>query len=77
MVNRYTFYQLFGYNQQTGYLYPLFNTWINGAYYERYLNIPRGLSFGGLDLYALIGHDIAATWNSPATPNAVTIAGFY
>ena len=75
MPTRYGFYTVFGYNQQTTFLYPLFNTWINRAYFPAGMNIPRGLSFGGLDLYTLIGKDVAATWDDHN--RTLTIYGFY
>lgn len=75
MVNRYTFSSVFGYNQQTGFLFPLFNTWINGAYFIQYSNIPKGASFGGIDLYGLVGKDVAGTWNTQT--RTLTIVGFY
>lgn len=75
MVNRYGFYNLFGYNQQTNFLYPLYNTWINGIYYPAGMGIQRGPSFGGLDLYNLSGRDVAASWNTNAV--SLTIHGFY
>ena len=74
MVNRYGFNQLFGTNAQ-GFIFPLFNTWINEAYYAPYVNIPRGLAFGGVDLYAVQGRDVAAIWDSAL--NRITISGFF
>lgn len=76
MPTRYGFYILFGYNQQTGFLYPLYNTWINGAYFPAGMNIQRGPFFGGIDLYQLAGKDVAAIWQGPPT-NTLTIQGFY
>ena len=75
MPSRWGFNQIFGYNRLTGYLYPLFNTTINGVFYMGNSNIPKGLSFGGLDLYALIGHDVAGTWDTNG--RVMTIVGFY
>lgn len=76
MPTRYGFYILFGYNQQTGFLYPLYNTWINGVYFPAGMNIQHGPAFGGLDLYQLAGKDVAAIWIGPPT-NTLTIQGFY
>ena len=75
MPLRYGFYTIFGYNQQTGFLYPLFNTWINGFFYPAGININRGPAFGGLDLYVLAGKDVAAVLNGDT--NTFTIYGFY
>lgn len=74
MVNRYKFHSLFASNPTTGLLYPLYNTWINNVYYPAYLTIPKGYSFGGLDLYSLAGREIAAILNPD---NSLTISGFY
>lgn len=59
---RYPFYNIFRVNAQND-IYPLYNVVINGQLYRQYFSIPRGLSFGGLDIYALQGRDFLGVWN--------------
>lgn len=63
-VNRYSFQNIFGINPTTNDIYPLFNTRINGMYYPQYISIHRGLGFGGIDIYRLIGRSFSGTWDS-------------
>lgn len=80
-MNRYAFYALFRFDPNTNLLYTLYNTSINGLYYPAGTAIPRGLSFGGLDLYSYIGRDVAGNFSpSPipgVLPQTLTIVGFY
>lgn len=73
MINRYNFYKIFGKNPATGDIYPLFNMRINGQSYLQYYSIPRGLSFGGIDIYRLEGRDFSGTWNQ--NTQVLTIIG--
>jgi len=75
MPTRYNFSSIFGTNSQTRDIYPLYNMVINGRFYPRYYTIPRGLSFGGLDIYALQGRDFLGTWNP--TTMILTITAYY
>lgn len=75
MVNRYPFYNIFGYNAATTDLFPLYNVVINGVTFSFGYSIPRGNSFGGLDLYSLMGRDVAGIWNDQT--RTLTIIGFY
>jgi hypothetical protein len=72
-MSRYNFYNIFGINPQTGDIYPLFNTRINGAFFQQYYSIPKGPSFGGIDIYRLIGRDFTGTWDT--TTKVLTIIG--
>ncbi len=80
-MNRYGFYTIFRLDPNTNLLHTLFNTYINGLYYPINTVIPRGSSFGGLDLYNYIGRDVAGNWNPNPLPNilppSLTIIGFY
>ncbi len=72
-VNRYSFYNIFGVNPVTQDIFPLFNMRINGQSFQRNISIPRGLSFGGIDIYRLIGRDFSGAWDD--TTNVLTIVG--
>lgn len=74
-MNRYRFFDVFQTSQQTGLFFPTVNIVINNLRYPAYYNIPRGISFGGLDLYNYSGRDIAGTFD-PNT-RTLTIVGFY
>lgn len=74
MPIRYPFYNIFGVNPQGG-IYPLYTTVINGQLYAQYYTIPRGLSFGGLDIYALQGRDFVGTWNQ--TARILTLTAYF
>lgn len=63
-VNRYSFNNIFGINPTTQDIYPLYNMRINGMFYPQQVSIPRGLGFGGIDIYRLIGRSFTATWDS-------------
>lgn len=81
-MNRYGFYTIFRLDSVTNLLYTLYNTNINGLYYPSNTAIPRGTSFGGLDLYNYMGRDVAGNWNqtpplSSLFPPSLTIIGFY
>lgn len=72
-VNRYSFHNIFSINPTTGDIYPLFNMRINGMYYPKNYSIPRGLGFGGIDIYRLTDRSFSGTWDD--TSNILTIVG--
>jgi len=74
-MNRYRFFDAFATSTVSGLLYPRINIVINGLRFPIYYNIPRGISFGGLDLYNYVGRDIAGTFDSIS--NTLTMSGFY
>lgn len=81
-MNRYGFYTIFTLNPSTQLLSPNIDVYINGFYYPAGSPIPRGITFGGLDLYSFMGRDIAAYPNMPPAPpptprQTLTITGFY
>jgi len=63
-MQRYNFYNIFGFNKVTGDIYPLYNMIVNGQYYQQYYSIPKGISFGGINIYQYVGKDFGGTWNS-------------
>jgi hypothetical protein len=75
MPVRYTFSAIFGINTETHDIFPLYNTIVNGQYFQRNISISRGLSFGGVDLYQLIGRDFGGYWNS--TTQTLTLVALY
>ena len=75
MPVRYSFYNIFGKNPSTQNIFPLFNMRINGQTFLKLYSIPRGLSFGGIDIYQLEGRDFSGTWD--ATSQILTITGIY
>lgn len=80
-MNRYNFYAIFRFDPSTNLLYTRYGTYINGLYYPQNTAIPRGLTFGGVNLYSYMGRDVAANWTPNALPNilppTLTIVGFY
>jgi len=74
-MNRYQFFTVFNTSTVNGLLYPRVNVIINNLRYPAYYNIPRGISFGGLDLYNYVGRDIAGTFDP--TTSTLTMVGFY
>lgn len=74
-MNRYLFYNIFQINPQTGDIYPLYNIIVNGQFFQQYYSIPRGQSFGGVDIYQLVGREFGGTWN--ATTNTITLTTLY
>lgn len=71
---RYHFFNIFGVNPQTQDVYPLYNTWINGQFYAQYVSIPRGNSFGGINIYQFIGRDFGGNFNTiNNTLNLITV----
>ncbi|OGD79874.1 hypothetical protein A2368_03115 [Candidatus Collierbacteria bacterium RIFOXYB1_FULL_49_13] len=73
MLNRYNFKDIFGINSKTGDIFPLFNMMVNGQYFVQYFSIPRGLAFGGIDIYRFVGRSFTGYWNN--TNKVLTIAG--
>lgn len=63
MPVRYPFYNIFGKNPSTFDIFPLYNTKINGQLFYKLYSIPRGLSFGGIDIYKLEGRDFSGVWD--------------
>lgn len=85
-MNRYNFYTVFSIDPTSLLLQTIYPTYINGLFYPKGTTIPRGLSFGGLNLYNYAGRDVAATWTPNALlqgtlssifPPTLTIVGFY
>lgn len=74
MPTRYPFINIFRINPQ-GEIYPLYNMVINGRFYQQFISIPRGPSFGGLDIYALQGRDFLGTWDG--TARVLTLTAYY
>lgn len=62
-VNRYSFNRIFGINPYTGDIFPLYNTRINEQTYPKFISIPQGLSFGGIDIYQLQSRSFSAHWD--------------
>ena len=75
VVNRYSFYTIFRYAPDSTYLFPDYKVIISGTPFSPPLPIPRGPVFGGLDLYSVMGKDIAGTWDD--IKKELTIVGFY
>jgi len=75
LMNRYGFFGVFQTSPATGLLFPRVHVVINNLRYPAYYNIPRGISFGGLDLYNYVGRDIAGTFDQ--TTSTLTMVGFY
>jgi len=75
MPVRYTFSAIFGINTVTHDIFPLYNTIVNGQYFQQNVSIPRGLSFGGVDIYQLIGRDFGGYWNP--TTQTLTLVTLY
>lgn len=73
MYNRYNFNTLFGINPHTQDIFPLYNTIINRIPYRPYISIPRGSSFGGIDIYRFVGRTFTGTWDQ--NTRTVTIVG--
>ena len=63
MFTRYTFFSIFAINAVTQDIYPLYNTTVNGKFYQKNVSIPKGLSFGGINIYQYISRDFGGTWN--------------
>lgn len=63
MFQRYNFNAIFGINPNTGDIYPLYNMNVNGQYFQRYVSIPRGFYFGGINIYQYVNRDFGGTWN--------------
>ncbi len=74
-VSRYSFYQVFTYNQITGSIFPKVNVRINGVGFTNNVIVPKGPTFGGLDLYQYMGRDMAGIWNDQL--KELVIVGFY
>lgn len=72
-VNSYNFYNIFGINPQTQDIFPLYNMRVNGVNYLRNYSIPKGLSFGGIDIYKLVGRSFSGTWDE--NTKVLTIVG--
>lgn len=72
MDTRYQFYNIFGKNQYTQDIFPLFNMRVNGQFFQQFVSIPRGLSFGGLDIYRLEGRDFGGVWDAAINTLALT-----
>ena len=73
MLNSYNFNNIFATNSQTQDIFPLYNIKINGVLYLRYYSIPKGPSFGGIDLYQLVGRDFSGSWDDAS--QTLTIVG--
>ena len=64
MFQRYNFNAIFAINVNTGDIYPLYNTYVNGQYFRQFFSIPRGLYFGGINIYEYVGRDFGGYWNN-------------
>lgn len=73
MFNSYNFSNIFAINPQSQDIFPLYNIRINGQVYLRHYTIPRGPSFGGIDLYQLVGRNFSGTWDDAS--QILTIVG--
>lgn len=75
MPTRYKFFAIFGINPDTQDIYPLYNMYVNGQFFQKYYSIPRGVSFGGINIYQYIPRDFGGTWN--AQNNTLTLTTVY
>lgn len=75
MPTRYRFFDIFGINPESQDIYPLYNMVVNGQFFRQYYTIPRGLSFGGIDIYTLVPRDFAGTWNGAS--QTLTLTSIY
>jgi len=65
-MQRYEFFAIFGINPGNGDIYPLYNTSVNGSYHAQNVTIARGLGFGGINIYQLVGRAFGGTWDNQA-----------
>lgn len=74
-LGRYRFDNIFRRDPATGYLIPNFPISVGGNLYNTGVPILPGLNFGGINLYAFVGKDIAGNWDN--TQRVLIFMGFY